>query len=444
MVAKVALVITLAELSIALGGMVHDGGPGSGNFGHKGRPGQVGGSGPGGGTVEGTNLPKVERPKSKYTAEERSKRAADTAAKINDRFIGRERVDNLEKWLSEAPDDTVDAMNTVVGDIPLRTTHAGASFYRAFADGSGKGEIYLQPFAAFDGEQPHVREMREFMAVKTMAHEYAHAIDDKNKITDTLIQRSSPGNLQREHDSRPLPDFQSASMQDAKDFLEAIPGNKYSFDVNTGAVIRQSDGKQVGRVPEDKSDERYEAFSKLNADVSSFIESEMGIKTYDEICKEHGVPKKVDYEDYFETYVTPKRKLERQRERFKGAGEKYRADFRNYREQMDKVIQENPNVYDQISLEVDKQREKRKLAYSFTDAIDSTVRGQLNLVYRFSAHDASYYGPGNKLMCMEVFSNWYAQRVSGEPVGLGLMEKYLPRTSKLFEQELSKIGKREG
>ena len=132
-------------------------------------------------------------------------------------------------------------------------------------------------------------------------------------------------------------------------------------------------------------------------------------------------------EDFMETYVTPKRKLEREREKFKGAEEEYNRLLNDYYRKQDEVRAAHPEYSDTMNRFYEEKRARKKLVAPVTDCLCATMFGQVFSIY--GCHEKNYYRSGGHAE-KEWAANIHQMMFMGQKEPVELLSKLMPRTMK--------------
>ena len=154
--------------------------------------------------------------------------------------------------------------------------------------------------------------------------------------------------------------------------------------------------------------------------------------------QKHGAPEEINYEDYVETYTTPKRHLTRQREKFPGAKDAYLAARKERDQKWDEWVESlgGQDAYFELAHQRDAawdayNAKKKKLGY-VTDSLDEAVNGIFGMVVLWGGHGEDYYR--QKGTPIETTANMFSARTRNDPDEIDFMQKVIPNISKLFTQ----------
>lgn len=273
-------------------------------------------------------------------------------------------------------------------------------------------------------------------------HEYGHYIDDmqvngigysedfersgikfeKNTVTGTIRIRDRWSETARVSDLQNVLDMVAPGEYSAQDGLHSLTTGRYV-------------GSEWGDDPADST--------RLHDQVKKKLDSLLGRDKVDSFWRDKGRPQAPEWSDYMETYVTPKKRLVRTRERYKGAEQAYQEALQRYYEEHDKFMQAHEHEMDSFYDEYDRlSAEYRKKAERFghvSDCIDAVAYGEFGLFASLGAHTPDYYKKSANLPLDEMWANYFMYRVQGDTEMLGLYKLLLPNTYGMLEEAFDKI-----
>lgn len=303
-----------------------------------------------------------------------------------------------------------------------RTSTGGAdSWYQ-----SGSGAIYL---SEEDMSQPRV-----------VWHEYGHLLDDKaasqcgagkHTVIDYEYEMSLSDTL---HDSHALHTRKAAgelnnllSEQDRQNYMIATPDDGEGYigikDLKTGRFL--------------EGNEAWSALDHLTHAVNEkFRQFYMRDPEYDEYIKSIGYPtddERPNAEDYIEFYVTPKRKLQRQRDKYPGASEEFHRAVREYYEKREQIREAHPDFADKTSAYSKRMSERESRLGPVSDILCGMMHGEGPWI--FGSHSSEYYHSDSRKAYMEAVANYHQMRVMGWNDAIKLLHNIVPSVADRLEEE---------
>ena len=276
----------------------------------------------------------------------------------------------------------------------------------------GTGSITLSPE---DMEKPRV-----------LWHEFGHYLDDPKKSGCAVDSKEALGYTMQvslsgalEHDDVLHNKEAASDLQKLMD--EAAPGEVQigSWENGVLKVMNKSGG-----LVEDPYDATYFTISSTFDNL--FHRYMFEDAEFNDYCKEIGYPQDSEgpkRSDYIEQYNTPKRKLARERERYKGAEEEYYKKLREFDEARDKVLEEHPEFYEKQK-ERNRRVEQREARIApVSDILCAMFRGNGPWIY--GSHSPSYYSRGNAPYS-EAVANYHQMRMMGWTDELDLLKRLVP------------------
>ena len=131
--------------------------------------------------------------------------------------------------------------------------------------------------------------------------------------------------------------------------------------------------------------------------------------------------------DYFVSYVTPKRKLEREKEKFKGAEEKYWKELGKYYDKQREVEKNTPEFHETVGKLSREKADREKKLPPITDCMCASLHGAVFSIY--GCHDPGYYRAYGKAE-EEWAANIHQMMFMGQTDAIDFMSKLMPRTMK--------------
>ena len=333
-------------------------------------------------------------------------------------------VDNMDDRVAMLVEKTIDDARVTWNPTP------GTSNY-------DDGEITV--FTMKDGKYRDPEQI-----TRTLWHEYGHFMDDARKSNSGISAKTAPLKSSWETAdgataiSSKEQIYTDAAKADIENLLDmAGLSDKYGVSpwifTSKLRLYRKSDNSVISFTNPDNSDDLYEISKKIARPLMDFI----GYSEYENYMKDHGEPQFPKYEDYVETYVTPKRHIKREREKFPGAKQKYYDDTIEYSSKINewgKSIGEEK--YKELRAEQQRLFEeydrKQKMLGGVTDCLEEAVNGALGLAGVWGGHSVDYYQ--KKPVPRETAANVFSMRATNEKELISFMEKFMPNIAKVMTQ----------
>ena len=353
-----------------------------------------------------------------YTPEER-KTMVDSISS-SDAFDGMTES-GKEKVLQEIekmPDAQLQLLQKTIGNVSINSTNG-----RVTSGGStswyipGTGSIML-------GE----RGMEE---PKVAFHEYGHFFDDP-KVSGCGMGDGDfgyPGSEYIKSVSDVIQERKILHGNDARDDLQKLVGDGMK-------VVNNDSGSWIGIENANGETDDWSQYDKLTEIVDErFRKFIYGDKEFEDYCHSIGMPmesERPNYDDYYETYKTPKRGLVRTREKFKGADEKYHEELREHLEKRENAREEHFDEYmEKLNAYNDRCKERESQIAPVSDIMCGMVRGQGPWIY--GCHTADYYKYSEK-PANEAIANYHQMRSMGWNDGLSLLKSLVPSVANGLEE----------
>lgn len=288
----------------------------------------------------------------------------------------------------------------------------------------GNGIIYLE---------------REDMSnPKVFWHEYGHYMDDfSHSGLEYSVVTFGEGSAY-ESSSNTFTDilgndvkvFGEDGAKDLQDAFERIAPGKYKIKTNKAQDYISVCDAQYETYVDIASKEAYDLQKAFDTIIDEYIDGGPDGGEIGEYRRSIGYPDESDRpnrDDYIETYVTPKRKIEREREKYKGAEEEYYKKLNEFYDKQEAVKKEHPEYTDKIN-EMYKRRSKReKLVGPVCDCLCGALMGQVFSIYGCHARD--YYRTGNHSL-NEWAANIHQMMFTQDKEAIEFMSRIMPRTMK--------------
>ena len=277
---------------------------------------------------------------------------------------------------------------------------------------------------------------------QTFWHEYGHFLDDAD-ISGTgikLVERSTRKNGQIDewvmHGTTVVAEktgYEKAMVKDvskiiddlglSNDYYVRLPESEYEHPW----LYRKSDN-----MPLDTTSD-YDDMYKLRKALTTKFHDISGKTKADNYLYDIGYPAEVKYDDYFEMYVTPKRKTLKTRPKFKGADVAYQNALSEREDAIDKFVKSHDMEAireEQSKLQEEARKRWGKLGW-VSDTIDGSVYGAFQTVIDLGGHTADYYINGDKGI-MEGVANAFLANVTGDKDMLEAFEMLCPEMFKVL------------
>lgn len=273
----------------------------------------------------------------------------------------------------------------------------------------------------------------------TFWHEYGHFVDSwygkagiefqANPLNTMADTREGATQVAIQNN-----EYKKAAEKDVQNILDlAGIGDKYYAQMQEHGskvdIRRRSDGKVV------EHGEAMDLFDIQQA-VEKALGAQCGYEEWRNFLTDRGHPKDINYDDYFETYTTPKRQQVKSREKFKGATDAYREALMNKQKKIDEWIESigGDAEYQKLLIEREElyekyQQKKAKVGY-ITDCIDDALNGALGLCVCWGGHTEDYYKA--KVTPIETTANIFSARARNNADEIEFMNKFIPNISNLF------------
>ena len=272
---------------------------------------------------------------------------------------------------------------------------------------------------------------------KTVWHEFGHFLDDAevsgcddgetrlmgSTYKDTLSHRVSSDKILHSEKA-------AADMQKLLD--EEAPG-KYRIESSNGTMLRVYDIEK-GEYVDATADMSYDYYLS-QATCRHFHDFTFRDKEYDDYLRSIGYPMDSEmpkYSDYMETYTTPKRKLEREREKYPGAEKEYMNKMSKFHLQRNQAIDKNLEEYRrQTKAYDDRCTERGNQVGAISDIMCGMMRGKGAWIY--GCHGEDYYSVMDA-PAKEAVAHYHQMRVMGSKHGMELLKSLLPSVAQGLEE----------
>lgn len=376
--------------------------------------------------------------------EKKAQEAADDARKATKRLSGSpdqesfltsqertsaiEEIQNSDMWnemsevgktkaledLQNTSDAQLLLLQKTAGNVRIHDSHG-------YASPSGSSSWYMPGTGAITMSQEDMENG------KTLWHEFGHYLDDPKISGCDTDSRESLGYTMQVSLSGALEHSYALHNENAandlqKLFSESEHGNDLEFGTWGNGVLKIT--KKDGGYAESPYDP---AFCSITDEFSNrFHRYIFDDEEFDKYCKEIGYPQESEdpkWDDYFERYNTPKRKLQRIRPRFKGAEEEYHQKVREISEKRQKILEEHPEYYDRLRERNKRCDERSGRVGPVSDIICAMFRGNGPWIY--GSHSPTYYSRSSSPYS-EAVANYHQMRMMGWTGELNLLKRLVP------------------
>lgn len=273
---------------------------------------------------------------------------------------------------------------------------------------------------------------------KVFWHEYGHYMDDfrHSGLEDNVVTYGE-GSPYESHSSSFSDILESDvhirgedAVKDIQEMLDGVSPGRFEVVTNSEGTYLGVRDQKVGTYTDSDIDLRMDLQRAFDKVVDNYLDGGDNGGEIAEYYRSIGYPQYEDRpnrDDYIESYTTPKRKLEREREKYKGAEEEYYKKLNEYYAEQDRVKAEHPDFHDKVNEIYDRKREREKHISAVTDCLCGVFGGETFSIY--GCHDPSYYKVGKKVE-NEWSANIHQMMLMQDKEALSLMEKLMPRTMK--------------
>lgn len=264
--------------------------------------------------------------------------------------------------------------------------------------------------------------------VKSFWHEFGHYIDDTGtnglkltvnlEGTDYLFDGIT---ARAEYKYR----YDDKTPSDLQGFLDSVAPDKYA--VNGTQIMLKGTDIVVGMQDGDDADIDLKLLSETNGK----LKTDLGYYECNNFLKNLGQPVKPNFNDYFETYTTPKLQKVKQRPRYKNADADYDKALSSYYDNLREWETKNADAINK-SQDMWAQYEIRRQSISgITDTIDGLARGNLSMSIFWSGHEAEYYRTNSNHIA-EGFAHWFQMNLQQDKEAMKYAKKYIPTATSIF------------
>ena len=363
----------------------------------------------------------------KHALERRLKSSVDVPALI-------ESMRNKKIW-DGLPDEKRDAiLEAIENGDPEFVELAEKCMDNCTVDWSGVGEGGTSEYLFGTGRITMYGEKGDAELARTFWHEFGHYMDDA-EISGTGIKHVKKYKSGAEYELNGTKavveniGYHDAMAKDVtkllkdsgldEEFYVKMPEDEYTRPVickkDTGEVVDWDD---------------WRVRDKLERALNKRFDDICGVTRAKNYMQELGYPEEPNRDDYFEFYETPKRKILRERQKFKGAQEAYDDAMREYWEKreafesthdMGKIWAEKERLYEE-ALAI-----KEKLG-CVSDTLDESTYGMFLSEVVLGGHSPEYYRTHSP--ATEGVANVFQTMMMNDPEVIAAWEEIAPS---LFE-----------
>lgn len=350
--------------------------------------------------------------------------------------IGESERDYIVDYLKDGDENTLTLINNTIDKVSVEwLRESGTSHYRP---GTGNITMYSE-----DSNNK---------LAQTFWHEYGHFVDDDDvsgagiKYIETFTNKRTGKVRTFEYNGTSFKaekiGYKEASEKDVNKLLkDAGLSDKYyaqaSDEYGYGGcwIHRKSDDSFIDvESSYSEMDELSKAMGKIFDDVSGLTKA----RNY---LKDMGYPDDPNWDDYFETYYTPKRGIAKTREKYKGAEKEYQKAIDDAADAKAKF----ESTHDMETLKNEQNTLIEKAYYAkekfgwVSDTIDGSCCGAFLSNISLGGHSASYYQTDNHGL-REGVANVFMANATGDKDVVKAMKEICPEIYKVLT-EAWKVGK---
>lgn len=371
--------------------------------------------------MEGRNAQSIKF----YTPEERQQ--------IKDDFFQSSGLANLTEDEKNALVESVEkASDAQLAMLKKTMVHAKVMKIEETAKAS-ESSCYSPDSGCMYLEEPDRKDPRVFW------HEYGHYMDDfKHSGLEFGVVTHGEGSTY-ESASKSFSDILQDDIKlrgddgvaDLQEMLDSVSKGKFEVRSNDSGdwiyVFDRESGEHVGDNPKLE----FELQNTFDRAVRRYIDGGDDGGELTEYYKSINYP--LDSEmpkrsDYIESYVTPKRKFEREREKYKGAEEEYRQKMSEFYDKRDMIrILHQPEFGNTVEKIYERRAEREKSLSSVTDCICGAFGGEVFSIY--GCHKPDYYHWSKKVE-NEWAANIHQMMFMQSKESLKALSMFMPRTMK--------------
>ena len=272
---------------------------------------------------------------------------------------------------------------------------------------------------------------------RVLWHEYGHYLDDAEKSGCSSGNTRILGNVYKDSLSHAIVSDKTmhseSAAADLQNLIDAEYPGKFRLESVDGSMIRVWDESRGEYV--DGSTDMSISYYMGKAVSKRFFEFRYRDKEYEDFMKSIDCPlesERPKWDDYFEYYITPKRKLERTREKFKGAEEEYHRKNQEFFDRRDKAMETHREEYERETEAYYKRvAERDSVVGTVSDILCGMMRGEGAWIEGF--HTRDYYAAMDA-PAKEAVAHYHQLRVMRSTYGLELLKSMVPSVAKGLEE----------
>lgn len=271
---------------------------------------------------------------------------------------------------------------------------------------------------------------------QTFWHEYGHFLDDADisgtgiKFVEKTTRRNGQIDEWVMHGTTVVAEktgYEKAMVKDISKLLDDLGlSNDYYVRVPESEYEHPWLYRKNNDSPLDTTAD-YDDMYKLRKALTTKFQDISGKTKADRYLYDLGYPTEVNYDDYYEMYVTPKRKTLKTRPKYKGADKAYQ----NALVARDEAIEEFVSSHDMNAIREEQSRLQEEACKRLaklgwvSDTIDGSVYGAFQTVVDLGGHKAEYYINGDKGI-VESVANVFLANATGDKDMLNAFEMLCP------------------
>lgn len=322
-------------------------------------------------------------------------------------------------YIEKMPDDSLMLFGNTIENVTMDYSNLNSSSYRFRT-----GLLMLNEDVSDD------------KSAMVFFHEFGHYIDDTSVNGINLITKIGDDRYSFDVDtisariSLKYDWAKNARIKDLDSFLKKVGFEGYEVD-EYAAIRMKDDGRVVGFTWGENEQESKYLMSKVN----SYFDEKTKKREYEDFLYDKGMPRRPNWDEYYETYETPKRKTQKVRERYKGAGEKYQSAMNEYYDKRDKFEKEHDmsSLYEEMRKAEEKYEERKRKVHPISDSIDAIAGGQFGSIVNYGGHTTDYYGTNDNAVA-EIWANYFQAKVQDDREILDMFEEVMPETKKILDE----------